>query len=381
MDASNQEQFSRSQRSVRGPAWRSKAAQELSNPHDRGAARMWDPLTIKLAKFFELNAHGADGIAQAEEKFPEIAAAFMLDGESDKTDIIKLMILADLTSDEIAKKVGIDAATVDVWEKLYFDARGLRDATSWLSAYVVEAERKAGNSALAARMKLAITAGVNGVNAILGLDEGAPVDEADRLFQRKLALSLKFDDATSMAIDSDQNRMKFAKLYVDLQLSEKRLMLAEKKLAARCAAARDRFELSRMRMEAAREQAAVKENARQTKAARRRRSQANREAERAQLTEMQHYARLAEEKATACRIAESPLTQLTLGPAKPQPELLAALPPLAPLPASCFTSAPPKLPDWETTEFDTEFDPETDLLDVEVDAEMLGLELVAQGGA
>jgi hypothetical protein len=340
--------------------------------------RLWDLLTIELAKFYALNATGPAGIAQAEENYPQIAAAFMLDGESDKTDIIKLMILADLTSDEIAKKVGIDAATVDVWEKLYFDARGLRDATSWLSAYVVEAERKAGNSALAARMKLAIAAGIDGVNAILALDEAAPVDEAERLFQRKLTLSLKFDDATSMAIDSDKNRMKFVKLYVELQQSEKRLKLAEQKLVARCATDRDRFELSKMRMEAAREQAAAKDAARRTKAERRRRMRADREAERTQLEKVQHYARLAEEKATACRIAESPLTQLTWGPAKPQPELPAAPPPPAPLPASCSTSEPPKLPDWETTLFDAEFDPE---FDFDVDAEMLGLELVAQGGA
>jgi hypothetical protein len=381
MAVSKQEQYSRNQRSVRGPAWRSMVAKELMTPHDRSTVSIWDPLTIDIASFYALNAQGPTGIIQTEEQYPQIAAAFMLGGDSGKIDVMKLMILADTPADAIAKKVGIDAAIVDVWEKLYFDTRGLREATSWLSSFVIEAERKAGNSALAARMKLALTAGVDGVNAILALDEGAPVDEAERLFQRKLALSLKFDDATSMVIDSDKNRMKFVKLYVELQQSEKRLVLAEKKLAARCAAARDRFELNKMRMEAAREQAAVKENARQTKAARRRLSQANREAERAQLTEMQHYARLAEEKATACRIAESPLTQLTWGPAKPQPELPAALRPPAPLSASCFTSAPPKLPDWETTEFDTEFDPETDLFDVEVDAEMLGLELVAQGGA
>ena len=93
----------------------------------------------------------------------------------------------------------------------------MRVATSWLSEQVIEAERKAGNSALAARMKLALTAGVDGVNAILALDEGAPVDEAERLFQRKLALSLKFDDAASMTIDSDENRMKFIKLNVELR--------------------------------------------------------------------------------------------------------------------------------------------------------------------
>ena len=77
---------------------------------------MWDPLTIKLAKFYALNAHGADGIAQAEEKFPQIAAAFMLDGDGEKTDVMKLMILADSPADAIAKKVGVDPAVVDVWE-------------------------------------------------------------------------------------------------------------------------------------------------------------------------------------------------------------------------------------------------------------------------
>lgn len=372
MDAKQQEHFSRQQRSIRGPEWRSKAAQELSNPHDRGTVRMWDPLTIELAKFYALGADGANGIAQAEEKFPNIAAALMLDGDGEKTNVMKLMVLAELPREDIAKKVGVDPAVVEVWEQLYFDARGMRVATSWLSEQVIESERRAGNSELAARMKLALTAGVDGVNAILALDEGAPVDEAERLFQRKLALSLKFDDATSMAIDSDQNRMKFTKLYVDLQLSEKRLELAEKKLAARCAAARDRFELRKMRMESSQEQAALKENARQSKAERRRQAQTIRKAETAQLQEMQKYALLAEQQATACRIAESPLTQLAWGPAQRHP---------APSPVLSHSAAPSKLRDWTASESDTDFERETDPFDVDTDAEMFGLELVAQGGA
>jgi hypothetical protein len=346
MKTRKQESFLRSQRSVRGPAWRSQAAQELSPPLARSMIRIWDRLTIKLVRFYALNATGPAGSARAAKKYPQIAAALMLDGDSDKTKISKLMILADLPPEEIAQKLGVEAAVVDVWEQLFFDVRDLRAATSWLSAYVLEAECKAGNSALAARMKLALGVGRDGVNAILALDEGAPVDEAERLFQRRLALDLKFDEAISMAMDSDQNRMKFAKLYVDLRLSEKRLVLAEKKLAARCAAARDRFELSKMRMEAAQEQAVVKDAARRPPAERRRRTRAEREAKRAPLEEVQQAARLAEEQATATRIAESPLTQLAWGPAKRPPELPPAplppvLPPPAPLPPAPLPAAPP----------------------------------------
>jgi hypothetical protein len=371
MEAGMREQFLRGQRSFRGPAWRSKAAQEIANVSDRSAARTWDPLTIDTAKFHALRADGENGIVQAAAKYPIIEAAILLHDDGAKTDVMKLMILVDSPTDAIAKRVVVEPAVVDVWERLFFDVREMRSALSWLSGQVIEAERKAANTALAARMKLALVSGIDGVNAILALDEGAPVDEAERLFQRKLKLHLKFDEAVNMPLDSERSRMDFIKLYVDLQCSEKRLEFAGKKLAARCAETRDRYELGKMRMESNQEHAAIKANERRNKAERHRRMQADRVAAAANMQELQRHARLAEQKAAACRVAQSPLSRLAWVSAKPQQAPLSTSSPESPVTATA------KLSDWAAPEFDME----PDTFDREIDAEMFGLELVAQGGA
>jgi len=356
------EQFLREQRTFRGPKWRSEVAQEMTNLSDRSAARTWDPLTIDTAKCYALRADGGGGIVRAAEKYPFIAAAILLHDDVAKTDVMKLMTLVDSPTNAIAKRVEVEPAVVQVWERLFFDVRDMRGAVSWLSGQVIEPERKAGNTALAARMKLALVAGPDGVDAILALDEGAPVDEAERLLQRKLKLDLKFDEAVNMPLDSD-NSTTFVKLYVALQLSEKRLELAGKKLAASCAAARDRHELSKMRMEYAQERSTIEANERRGKAERRRRMQEDRVAAAADMQELQRHARLAEQKAAACRVAQSPLSRLVLGPAELEPA-----PPSTVSPVSVTTT----LPDWAASEFVTEAD--------WCDAEMVGLALASQEG-
>lgn len=308
MNTRMREQFSRMQRSLRGPAWRSMSAQELANQSRRTSARMYDPLTIDMAKFYALRAEGADGNRRAAQKYPDLAEAISLQADGAKTDVMKLLILVDARPTAIAKRVGVEPAVVDAWERLFFDVRDLRSAVGWMSGQVIDAECQGGNTALAARMKLALTAGTDGVNAILALDEGVPVDEAERLFQRKLELHLKFDEAVNMPIHTERSRRRFVKLYVDLRCSEQRLELAEKKLAARCAAARDHFELAKMRLKSIQERAKTKakelrKRAEQHDKAEQRRS---RPADRVAATdrqERQRHARLAESKGAVCRVA------------------------------------------------------------------------------
>jgi len=369
MESGMREQFLRGQRSIRGPKWRSGAAQELANSADQSSARAWDPLTIDTAKYYAQCADGEDGIIRARKKHPAIAAAILVNDDDAKTDVMKLMILVDSPTNTIAKRVGVEPAVVEVWERLFFDVREMRSAVSWLSGQVIEAECKAGNTALAARMKLALVAGVDGVNAILELDEDAPVNEAERLFQRKLKLDLKFDEAANMPLGSDRNSMKFIKLYLQLQGSEKRLELDGKKLAASCAEARDRHERGKLRMENAQERSTIKAEERRSKVGRRRLKQADRVAAAAAMQDLQRHAHLAEQESAACRVAQSPLSRLVLGSAKPKPA-----PPAASAPAGPVTTT---LSDWAASAFDMD----TGLFDGALETEMLGLEFAAQEGA
>jgi hypothetical protein len=252
------------------------SAQELANLSLRTAARMYDPLTIDTARFYALCAGGADGNLRATKKYPHLAQAILLHEDATKTDVMKLLILVDAPPTTIAQRVGVEPVVVEAWERLFFDVRDLRSAVGWISGQVIEAEYQGGYAALAARMKLALTAGVEGVNAILVLDQGAPVDEAERLFQRQLKLHLKFDEAVNMPFTSERSRMGFIQVYIDLLSEERRLELAGKQLAARCAAARDRYELAKMRLKATQERAAMKAKEQRDKAEQRNKAEQRR---------------------------------------------------------------------------------------------------------
>jgi hypothetical protein len=318
------EEFARCQRGMLGPAWRCKAALEITNVSYLNLAQMWDPLTIAAAKYFALRSDGVEGLERAAAAYPKIDAAIALHDDVAKTDVIKLLVLAEVPVDAIAQRVGGDPEVVATWEGLFFEVRGMGSATSWLSVHVVDQERQAGNTALAARMKLALVAGVEGANAVLAMDQGAPLDEAERLFQRKLKLNLKFDEAAAMPIDSERGRLTFIKLYVHLQTSERQLELAGKKLAARCAQARDRHELAKLRIDYAQERAVMNAHEKHKKAQRRHEAQEVRNAAATSAQELQHHARSAEQKAAACRAAQSPLARLTWGIPKPNPVTIPA---------------------------------------------------------
>ncbi|MGZ9128186.1 MAG: hypothetical protein ACXW4Z_10455, partial [Candidatus Binatia bacterium] len=258
MDAGKREEFRRAQRSANGPAWRSKAAQAMTKP-DCNDAQIWDRLTIDAAKNHALRAAGASDKERADA-FPLIEATMTLQNDANKTEVIKLMILVDSPIGAIAEKVGITPEVAEIWDLLHFDVRQMQGATSWLSIHVVDGECKAGNTALAARMKLALVAGVEGVNAMLDMDAGVPIDEAHRLFQRRLNLELKLDAAANAPTHTERSRMAFIRLYADLQLAQQRLDLANKKLAARCAEARNRYDLAKIQIENLRERQAVTAN-------------------------------------------------------------------------------------------------------------------------
>ena len=317
--ALTREKFARCQRGLQGPGWRSKTAQEMTNVNSLSVAQLGDPLTIAAVKYFALRADDVDGRERAAAAYPKIEAAIALHDDNDKTDVVKLMILADFPVAAIGTRVGVEPEVIQVWEELFFDVRGMRSATNWLSMQVVNHEHKAGNTELAARMKVAIVAGIDGVNAVLALDEGAPVDEAERLFQRKLKLSLKFDAAAEMPIDSERSRLAFIKLYVHLQLSERHLELAGKNLSARCAEARNRHELANLQMEYSQERKVLKANEKRQQTEQRRQAQEARNDAATRAQELQHYARLANQKTAACRAAQSPLARLTWGKSQPIP--------------------------------------------------------------
>jgi hypothetical protein len=338
------EQFNRDLRSLQGPAWRSRFAQELARSDNPLQVSTRDPLVIETAGYYALCSGGGDGSRRAAQKYPHVEAAFALQADDEptnsKTDAMKLLILANAPTAAIAERVGIEPAVVDAWERLFFDVRDLLGATGWLSSQVIEAASQAGDRALAARMKVALTAGIDGVEAILALDGGVPVDEAERILQRRRQLGLKFDEAVNMPIDNDRSRLRFIKLYLDLTLAEKKLNLASQKLAARCARARERHELAQLRLAAAAQRAEFKAREQAEKAERRRRQEAA-VAEKQELQRQADLVRPAEKKVTAGQAAPAPLSRVSPAAANAQRAPRSAPRPVSPVTAVMTTPGKP----------------------------------------
>lgn len=301
------EEFSRRQRSMLGPSWRAQSAAQLNLKPGMPAPEFADEHLIVFGKYRRLQQQGDAGIQQAATLYPAVAAAERLNRDVETTSMLKLMIVADMAYDEMQSRTAVEIEVLKSWESLYFDARGQLQAMMWLSHQVIEREIESGNAELAAKLKLAIMIGPVAVRSMLDMQSGICLDEADRLFQRKLTLSAKFDVAANMSIDTEKKAMFFIKTHQNLMAAENRQALAERRLAQRCTEARDRFDHNKLKQEQAAELEVLKHNEKLRKAARR----ASETALRQQAArDLDDYRKQALRKMHDCRVAESPLALL-----------------------------------------------------------------------
>jgi hypothetical protein len=198
---------------------------------------------------------------------------------------------------------------LEKWESLFFDVRQSREAVGWIQAHVIRPEQARGNGHLASRLKAAVAGGAVVARSILDLESRLPVTDGEKLFDRKLALHLKFDEAVALPLNTDREKMFFMKLYVDLQLRESRLDHAERQLERRCAEARAKLELAKMRQESARQRSAANDRLRHERET----EQARREAQREYLAAQRQARHDADRRAAAARAAASPLARLGWG--------------------------------------------------------------------
>lgn len=303
----NRDDFIRYQRSTKGPSWRARTAAHTNVRGGMRQAEVADELLMDFSKYLRIKGGDGPGNTRAAKLFPIVAAAERLNEDHEQTAALKLMVAADMSHDEMHTRSGVEISIVKTWESLFFDARGQRQATGWLAHHIIEPELKADNPELASKLKVALMAGPIAVRGMLDMQSGVCLDEGDRLFQRRIKLIEKFDVAVNLPIDSERSQLFFMKLHVSLMAAEKRQALAEQKLAQRCAEARDRFELAKLRLEQATELQAARRSEKMSTAERRGVSGAARQ----QATqELKRYQELAHWKAVQCRVAESPLARL-----------------------------------------------------------------------
>ena len=81
---------------------------------------------------------------------------------------------------------------------------------------------------------------------------------AQRLYNQRLTLQLKFSAAANLSVDTDREKMFFLRTYAEMQYKENRLRLAERKLALHCQEALNRKELANAAYEAESQAAAAR---------------------------------------------------------------------------------------------------------------------------
>lgn len=256
------EQYVRCQRNWLGADWRMQSAEAIASRAKRRRGRQEEPLVLELAEYSALKKQGPRGAAVIESRFARFWQAEQLHGDAAKTRNLMLMTLADIPHPEMARRSGLDVGLLQTWEALFFDARGQRESISWLSRQIIGKTLARGDSELAGQMRLAIALGRVGVELILDVGQNVPLDDADRLLQRRLKVQLAFERLADMPLVSDAQVLSLANLRTRLMLSEKRIELARENLEARCAnqIRRHQREMERLKHLGLRQTAATKES-------------------------------------------------------------------------------------------------------------------------
>ena len=249
--------FVRCQRGLLGPDWRVQTASTLGPRRSRGGVRQYEPMLLELADYFRWKGRLSDEHAKQRDRYLLFSAAEQLNADAFVTKSLKLMVLAEMTHEEMSLRTGTDPQVARIWERMFFDVRGQRIAASWLEIMVIDKAVREGEVELAQRMKLAIAVGPVGVRLMLDTEESPPLDEADRLMRSQLRINLKLHQLADTPT-SPENLTKHIALHAQMMLEEDRLKLAYKKLESRCAESIRRHELAMERLRAAERRALEK---------------------------------------------------------------------------------------------------------------------------
>jgi hypothetical protein len=239
---------------VHGPSYCWLNAKRLAEASSSALKRrsFWhdaDLVTRAAAEYIRCCSQGSRDKQIAAKTYPAIAAAEAAWNSPPIRDQLKILIIGDCPQEEIAQLCKISPEAVDAVERLFYDVRGSRKALGWIRSAVIEPEISAGNGALASKLKLALCAGPVAARLVLTSDVQLPVASADRLLRQKLQLQLKADQALAMPLDTSRDSIRYLKIYVDMDLAEQRLRLAERKLQYRCEEALRRAEVAKYRLE------------------------------------------------------------------------------------------------------------------------------------
>ncbi len=220
--------------SLKGPSFRWQLADKHCTMSRKSELWTWlDKPTQQAIKYLREMRRDNHGSGGARERFPIVAAALELRQDEKALETLKLSILGGLPSAEISSRMNIDQTVQETTELLFFDIRGKREATSWMTCRVFMPAAKDGDVDLAAKMKIAFFGGPVMARAVLDARDNLPFGDAQRLVDQEVLIHGKLQAAMEFRL-SEATAPQFLKTYLNYDLARQKLDFAREKFQHKC---------------------------------------------------------------------------------------------------------------------------------------------------
>lgn len=251
------ETLAHDQRSRHGPAWRRQLAEAIVTGLSPEINAQDDEHVREMCAYLRLMRDSPIPMEQIRERFAAIAVADKLQEDASIRKQLKVLVLGDCQPQEISRRLSIDSRVLAAWECMHFDVRPARDASDWILLNIIRPELDQGDEYLAAMLKSAWAGGAVVAWAILAAESRSSLKAGQRLFDLKIRLHLRLQQAVELPLDSNSAKLFFIKLHSELMLQEQKLHLAERRLEqkSREALARQQLAEERLALRRGREEA------------------------------------------------------------------------------------------------------------------------------
>jgi len=229
--------FDNMEHRIGGPGYRWKRAKQHAGLQRPSWSQHLDEPTRQATAY--LRMHDRVGEEPAEREFPLIAAACALFQNEQDFQTVRLCVLGELPTAEIAARFGVYQEVIEIAKTLFFDIRDVRNASSWMSNHVFMPEVKGGSMDFAAKMKLAFYGGPVMVRGLLDAEENLPLEEAQRFVDQETLLHGKLQAALGFELDAN-TAPEFVKLFSEYNLERAKLDFEREKFQYTCELAREK---------------------------------------------------------------------------------------------------------------------------------------------
>jgi hypothetical protein len=235
-------------RHFHGPAWRWTQAENLARGGTKQDSSTVDQHVLEICRYLRWREGHAEPGNPVPQEYVLLAAAEALNEDERLSQEAKILVIGGCPAEEIAARLKIDLAVLNVWERGFFDVRSSLAATDWIMTRVIFAELKQGNSELAARLKVAWSGGAVGARALLDAESRVLLRRGETLCDLRLCLHVKFQQAVEYPVRTEQEKLFFIKQHAELMDRQQRLRLAERRFQHQCEEALRKHALAEQRL-------------------------------------------------------------------------------------------------------------------------------------